>query len=70
MNIQENQSINSTINEACMTMYLHEEDQSCDLCGKQSSVCYTVDASYLEIQEQVKCRHCGFMNESEKFTLQ
>ena len=70
MNIQENQSISPSVNETCMTMYLHGEDQSCDICGKQSSFCYTVDAFYLEINEQVQCRHCGFVNTPEKFVLQ
>ena len=70
MNIQENQSVDSSMTEACMTMYLHGEDQSCDLCGKQTSFYYTVDASYSEINEQLKCRHCGFFNEPQKFTLQ
>ena len=70
MNIQENQSINSSIDETCLTMYLHGENQSCDICGKQPSLCYTVDVSYLKIKEQLKCRHCGFVNEPEKFTLQ
>ena len=70
MNIQENQSVSSPVSQVCMTMYLHEEEQSCDSCGQQPSVCYTIDASYLEICEQVKCRHCGFVNKPEKFILQ
>ena len=70
MNIQGNQSIDSSVKETCMTMYLHGENQSCDVCGQQPSLCYTVDASYLEIREQIKCRHCGFVNTPEKFLLQ
>ncbi len=70
MNIQENQSINSPIKETGMTMYMHEENQSCDACGEQSSLCYTVDVAYLEIKEQLKCRHCGFVSNPEKFILQ
>ena len=70
MNTQENQSINSSVDEACMTMYLHEESQSCDVCGQGVSLCYTVDAAYSKIKEQVKCKHCGFVNKAENFILQ
>ena len=69
MNIQENQSVSSSMTEACMTMYLHGEDQSCDLCGKQTSFYYTVDASYSEINEQLKWQALWFCQRASEIYL-
>ena len=68
MNIQENQSSNISVTDACITMHISDENYICDLCGKKSSLLYMVNE--LEIEEQLICRNCGVKSRAQKFILQ